>query len=68
MIVNVVECVVSVYGYDVLVGLYYCDKNGFGFVMVLVCLDYFGLIVSGGSIMLGCYDGKDIIILDVYDL
>ena len=35
--------------------------------MALARLNYPGLIVSGGSIMPGCYKGKDITILDVYD-
>ncbi|MEM6692246.1 MAG: dihydroxy-acid dehydratase [Planctomycetota bacterium] len=67
MIANAAECVVSAHGYDALVGLHHCDKNGPGFAMALARLNYPGLIVSGGSIMPGCHGGKDITILDVYD-
>ncbi len=67
MIANAAECVVSAHCYDALVGLHNCDKNGPGFAMALARLNYPGLIVSGGSIMPGCYQNKDITILDVYD-
>ena len=67
MIANSAECVVSAHGYDALIGLHNCDKNGPGFAMALARLNYPGLIISGGSILPGCYQGKDITILDVYD-
>ena len=67
MIANGAECVVSAHCYDALVGLHNCDKNGPGFAMALARLNYPGLIVSGGSILPGCHDGRDITILDVYD-
>lgn len=67
MIANAAECVVSAHGYDALVGLHHCDKNGPGFAMALARLNYPGLVVSGGSIMPGCHNGRDITILDVYD-
>lgn len=67
MIANAAECVVSAHGYDALIGLHHCDKNGPGFAMALARLNYPGLIVSGGSIMPGCHNGRDITILDVYD-
>lgn len=67
MIANAAECVVSAHGYDFLVGLHHCDKNGPGFAMALARLNYPGLILNGGSIKPGCYNGKDITILDVYD-
>ncbi len=67
MIANAAECVVSAHGYDFLVGLHHCDKNGPGFAMALVRLNYPGMILNGGSIKPGCYQGRDISILDVYD-
>lgn len=67
MIANAAECVVSAHCYDALIGLHNCDKNGPGFAMALARLNYPGLIVSGGSIMPGCYQDKNITILDVYD-
>jgi len=67
MIANGAEAVVSAHGYDCLIGLHNCDKNGPGFAMALARLNYPGLIVSGGTIHPGCHNGKDISILDVYD-
>jgi dihydroxy-acid dehydratase len=67
LIANSAECVVSAHCYDALIGLHNCDKNGPGFAMALARMNYPGLIVSGGSIMPGCYQDKNITILDVYD-
>ncbi|MBT3666217.1 MAG: dihydroxy-acid dehydratase [Opitutae bacterium] len=67
LIANSAECVVTAHGYDALVGLHHCDKNGPGFAMALARTNYPGLIISGGSIKPGCHAGKDITILDVYD-
>lgn len=67
LIANSAECVVSAHGYDFLVGMHHCDKNGPGFAMALARLNYPGLILSGGSILPGCHAGRDISILDVYD-
>ena len=67
MIANGAECVVSAHGYDGLIGLHHCDKNGPGFAMALARLNYPGLIVNGGTIMPGRHDGRDVTILDVYD-
>lgn len=67
MIASAAESVVSGHCYDALVGLHHCDKNGPGFAMALARLNYPGLIVSGGSIRPGCFAGRDISILDVYD-
>jgi dihydroxy-acid dehydratase len=67
LIANGAECVVSAHGYDALVGLHHCDKNGPGFAMALARLNYPGLVVSGGTIMPGSHRGREISILDVYD-
>lgn len=67
LIANSAECVVTAHCYDALVGTHHCDKNGPGFAMALARTNYPGLIVGGGSILPGCYKGKDITILDVYD-
>lgn len=67
MIANGAECVVSAHGYDALVGLHHCDKNGPGFAMALARLNYPGLVVNGGTIMPGCHAGREVTILDVYD-
>jgi dihydroxy-acid dehydratase len=67
LIANGAEMVCSSHKYDVLIGLHHCDKNGPGFAMALVRLNFPGLIVNGGSIMPGCHKGKPTTILDVYD-
>jgi dihydroxy-acid dehydratase len=66
-IANDAELVVSSHGYDALVGLHCCDKNGPGFAMALARLNYPGLVLSGGSIHPGSHCGRDVTILDVYD-
>jgi dihydroxy-acid dehydratase len=67
LIANAAEMVVSAHCYDALVGLHHCDKNGPGFAMALARLDYPGLLVSGGSILPGCHQGREVTILDAYD-
>lgn len=67
LIANSAECVITSHCYDAMIGLHHCDKNGPGFAMALARSNYPGLIVSGGSILPGCHNGKDITILDVYD-
>ncbi len=67
LIANSAECVVTAHCYDAMVGLHHCDKNGPGFAMALARMNFPGLILSGGSIYPGCYQGRDISILDVYD-
>lgn len=67
MIANAAECVASAHQYDALVGMHHCDKNGPGFAMALARLNFPGLIVSGGTIMPGCTQGRKTSILDVYD-
>ena len=67
MIANAAECVVSAHCYDALIGMHHCDKNGPGFAMALARLNYPGLIISGGTIMPGRHEGRDVTILDVYD-
>jgi dihydroxy-acid dehydratase len=67
LIANCAECVVSAHCYDALIGMHHCDKNGPGFAMALARMNYPGLILSGGSILPGCHEGRNVTILDVYD-
>jgi dihydroxy-acid dehydratase len=67
VIANATEMVASAHCYDAVIGLHHCDKNGPGFAMALARLNYPGLIVSGGSILPGCYQQKPVTILDAYD-
>ncbi|HYF35804.1 MAG TPA: dihydroxy-acid dehydratase [Prosthecobacter sp.] len=64
---NGAEMVCSSHRYDGLIGLHHCDKNGPAFAMALARLNYPGLIVNGGSILPGCYQGRPVTILDSYD-
>jgi dihydroxy-acid dehydratase len=67
VIANSTEMVASAHCYDAVIGLHHCDKNGPGFAMALARLNYPGLVVSGGSILPGCHEGKAVTILDAYD-
>ncbi len=68
LIANSAECVITAHCYDAMIGLHHCDKNGPGFAMALARTNYPGFILSGGSIQPGCYKGREISILDVYDV
>ncbi len=68
LIANSAECVITAHCYDAMIGLHHCDKNGPGFAMALARTNYPGFILSGGSIQPGCYKGRAISILDVYDV
>lgn len=67
LIANSAECVTTAHCYDALIGLHHCDKNGPGFAMALARTNIPGLILSGGSIHPGCFRGRPVTILDVYD-
>ena len=67
LIAHAAELVITAHGYDALVGLHHCDKNGPGFAMALARMNYPGLLLSGGTIQPGRHRGRDITILDVYD-
>ncbi len=67
LIATSAECVVTSHCYEARVGLHHCDKNGPGFAMALARTNVPGLILSGGSIHPGCYQGRSVTILDVYD-
>jgi len=68
LIANSAECVITAHCYDAMIGLHHCDKNGPGFAMALARTNFPGFILSGGSIHPGCYNGRDVSILDVYDV
>ncbi|MCC6512139.1 MAG: dihydroxy-acid dehydratase [Pirellulaceae bacterium] len=68
LIASSAECVITAHCYDAMIGLHHCDKNGPGFAMALARTNYPGVILSGGSIQPGCYQGRNISIRDVYDV
>lgn len=49
--------------YDVNISLFGCDKNMFGVVMVMGCVNCFSIMVYGGFIVFGC--GKSGQIFDI---
>jgi dihydroxy-acid dehydratase len=55
------------YFFDGIVALSGCDKTIPGTVMALARLDRPGLMLYGGSIMPGTYQGKDVTIQDVFE-
>lgn len=67
LIANSAECVITAHCYDAMVGLHHCDKNGPGFAMALARTNFPGLIVSGGSILPGRRDDRELTIQDPYD-
>ncbi|MEM8955582.1 MAG: dihydroxy-acid dehydratase [Verrucomicrobiota bacterium] len=67
LIANCAELATTGHCYDAMVGLHHCDKNGPGFAMALARMNYPGLIVSGGTILPGCHDGKEITSATPYD-
>lgn len=67
MIAAAAEAVCGAHSYDAVIGMHHCDKNGPGFAMGLMRLNFPSLIVNGGSIRPGCYQNEKITILDVYD-
>ena len=67
LIANGAEMVCTSHCYDAMIGVHHCDKNGPGFAMALARTNMPGLLISGGSIMPGCYKGRAVTILDAYD-
>jgi dihydroxy-acid dehydratase len=67
LMANGAEMVCSSHRYDGMIGLHHCDKNGPAFAMALARMNCPGLIVNGGSILPGCYQGRPVTILDSYD-
>jgi dihydroxy-acid dehydratase len=67
LMANGAEMVCTSHCYDAMIGVHHCDKNGPAMAMALARTNLPGLIVSGGSILPGCYKGKPVTILDAYD-
>jgi dihydroxy-acid dehydratase len=67
VIADSVELVARGNHFDAIVGLAACDKTNPGMVMALARLDIPGLVLYGGSIAPGSYEGHDVTIQDVYE-
>jgi len=67
VVADSVELMALGYQFDGVVALSGCDKTIPGTVMGIVRLDLPGVMVYGGSIAAGNYQGKDITIQDVFE-
>ncbi|TVR54420.1 MAG: dihydroxy-acid dehydratase [Puniceicoccaceae bacterium] len=66
-IASAAEAVAGAHGFDGLIGLHHCDKNGPGFALALARLNFPGFILSGGTIRPGCWQDRELTIQSVYD-
>ncbi len=67
VIADSVELVARGNHFDAIIGLAACDKTNPGMVMALARLDLPGLVLYGGSIAPGSFEGRDVTIGDVYE-
>jgi len=67
IIADSIELVARGNHFDALVGISGCDKTNPGVVMALARLDIPGLVLYGGSIAPGHYEGRDLTIQDVFE-
>jgi dihydroxy-acid dehydratase len=67
MIADSVELIAHANYFDGLIALAACDKTMPGTIMALIRLDIPSLMLYGGSIMPGNYNGKDLTLQDVFE-
>ncbi len=67
VIADSIETVVACEGFDGVVALGGCDKNMPGCLMALARLNRPAVFVYGGTILPGCYRGKDVDIISVFE-
>src|SRR4051794_13327590 len=67
VVADSVELVARGHLFDAVVGLSGCDKTLPGIVMALARLDIPSMMVYGGSILPGRFDGHDVTIQDVFE-
>jgi dihydroxy-acid dehydratase len=67
VIADSIELVARGNAFDGLIALVGCDKTIPGAVMALARLDVPGLVLYGGSIAPGCFEGRDVTIQDVFE-
>ncbi len=67
VIADSVELSVRGHCYDAIVGLAGCDKSLPGLMMAMVRLNVPSVFMYGGSILPGCFKGKDVTIIDVFE-
>ncbi|MET0295059.1 MAG: dihydroxy-acid dehydratase [Phenylobacterium sp.] len=66
-IADSVELTIRGHSYDALVGLAGCDKSLPGMMMAMLRLNVPSVFLYGGSILPGCWRGKDVTVIDVLD-
>lgn len=67
VIADSIETVVGCEGFDGLVAIGGCDKNMPGCLMAMGRLNRPAVFVYGGTILPGCYQGKDVDIVSVFE-
>jgi len=67
IIADSIEAVTGCEGFDGLVTIGGCDKNMPGCMIALARMNRPGIFVYGGTIMPGCYKGKDVDIVSVFE-
>ncbi|UJA21881.1 dihydroxy-acid dehydratase [Thermoleophilia bacterium SCSIO 60948] len=67
MIADSIELAVTGYQFDAVIALSACDKTIPGCAMALARLDVPSLLLYGGSIAPGRYQGRDVTIVDVFE-
>ncbi len=68
VIADSVELSVRGHCYDALVGFAGCDKSLPGMMMSMLRLNVPSIFVYGGSILPGSYEGKDVTVVDVFEV
>ncbi len=68
VIADSVELSVRGHCYDALVGFAGCDKSLPGLMMAMLRLNVPSIFVYGGSILPGRYNGKDVTVVDVFEI
>ena len=67
VIADSVELVARGNHFDAIIGLAACDKTNPGMLLALARLDIPGLVLYGGSIGPGRYEGRDVTLQDVFE-
>src|SRR5829696_7942226 len=67
VIADSVELTMRGHSYDALVGIAGCDKSLPGMMMAMLRLNVPSVFIYGGSILPGCWRGKDVTVQDVFE-
>ena len=68
VIADSVELTMRGHCYDALVGIAGCDKSLPGMMMAMLRLNVPSVFLYGGSILPGCWRGKDVTVQDVFEI